>query len=199
MRRRILKRVAGDERGATLLEFALVAPIMLLLILGLGELTYEIYVKAVLTGSMQKAGRDSAIETANTTTIDDRVLAQVRSVAPSAQMIDNSGGKPRRSSYATFGYIQPEPYTDTNRNNVRDSGECFTDYNGNGVWDADPGISGQGGASDYVVYTVTISYRRLFPLVFMGMSNLATTTASTIIKNQPYSNQVVPTPATVCT
>ncbi len=51
-----------SERGATIVEFAIVAPVMLLLIMMMGELCYRHYVQAILTGSMAKAGRDSAIE-----------------------------------------------------------------------------------------------------------------------------------------
>jgi Flp pilus assembly protein TadG len=200
MIRRCVNRIASDDRGATILEFALVAPVMLLMIMGLGEISYEAYVQAVLSGSMQKAGRDSAIQSADTTAIDNKVLAQVQAVAPLATMIANLNGKPRRASYATFGYIQPEPFTDTNSNGIRDAGECYTDYNGNSQWDADPGTTGTGKAGDSVVYTITISYPRLFPLVnSMKWAASATTSATTIIKNQPYATQTVNAPVTICT
>ncbi len=195
-----LHRLVADEGGATILEFALVAPVMLLMIMGLGEMTYETYVQSVLAGSVQKAGRDSAIELADTAAIDDRILAQVKTVAPNATMIANANGKPRRSSYATYGYIQPEPFTDSNGNGIREVGECYTDFNGNNRWDADPGSSGQGNASDSVVYTVTISYPRLFLIANLTKwTSSVTATSTTILKNQPYATQTVGTPASVCT
>lgn len=186
----------ADARGATIVEFALVIPVALLMIMGLGELAYESYVQSVLTGAMQKAGRDSTIQGASllTATIDAAVMAQVNAAAPRAT------GTSSRKSYATFGYIDPEPFTDSNGDGIRESGECFTDINGNGVWDADPGVSGQGGASDAVVYAMTIAYPRLFPLArWLGWGATATATATTILKNQPYASQTASTPATICT
>lgn len=193
---RSARRLLADIRGVTIVEFALVAPVMLLLIMALGELAYEAYVDVVLTGAMQKAGRDSTIQGASSlaTSIDALVMQQVNAAAPRAT------GTSSRKSYSTFGYIDPEPFTDTNGDGIREKGECFTDINGNGVWDADPGISGQGGASDAVVYTMTITYPRLFPLyAWLGWSASATASATTILKNQPYASQTVSTPATVCT
>ena len=190
------RAIAADARGVTIVEFALVAPVMLLMIMGLGELAYEGYVESVLTGAVQKAGRDSTIQgaAAITSTLDAAVMSQVNAAAPRAT------GTSSRKSYATFGYIDPEPFTDTNGDGIREKGECFTDINGNGVWDADPGISGQGGASDAVVYTMTITFPRLFPLYrWLGWGANATMSSTTVLKNQPYASQVVATPATICT
>ena len=62
MRLASLFGIRRDRRGVTVVEFALVAPVMLLMIMGLGELAYEGYVESVLTGAVQKAGRDSTIQ-----------------------------------------------------------------------------------------------------------------------------------------
>ena len=194
MRRLRLRRMGGDARGATIVEFALISPVMCVLIMGLGELAYESYVQSVLDGAMDKAGRDSTIQGANTTTIDSLVLTQVHSVSSTAT------GVSTRKSYSTFGNIAPESFTDTNHNGIRDPGECFTDVNGNGTWDADPGATGQGGASDATVYTMTLTFPRLFPLFgWLGWSANRTITATTILKNQPYATQTNITSATVCT
>lgn len=185
-----------DERGATIIEFALILPAMLTLIMGLSEIAYQIYIKAILTGAVQKAGRDSAIQggAQQTATIDLAVMNVIWKAAGNATYAST------RMSYSQFGYIAPEPFTDANKNGIRDKGECFTDINGNGIWDANPGISGQGGANDVTVYTMTITYPHLFPVArWFGWSAMQTTTASTILKNQPYATQTAATPATICT
>lgn len=188
------RRLAGDERGVTIVEFAIVSPVMCLMIMGLGELAYESYVQAVLDGAMDKAGRDSTIQSASTATIDSLVLDQVHSVASTAS------GTATRKSYSSFGKIAPEPFTDGNGNSIRDSGECFTDVNNNGTWDADPGKTGQGGASDATVYVMTLTFPRLFPLFsWLGWTSTRTITATTILKNQPYATQTNTSSATVCT
>ncbi|MEA1083132.1 TadE/TadG family type IV pilus assembly protein [Sphingomonas sp. CD22] len=197
MRRR-LRTLAADARGATIIEFAMVVPVMLLLIMGLGDIAYQAYLQAVLTGAVQKAGRDGTIQnnaSANAgTTLDQRVMSQVVGVARTAT------GTSSRKSFGQFGYIAAEPFQDNNNNGVYDAAtECFTDVNGNGTRDLDPGIAGQGGANDVVVYTMTVQFSRLFPLAKMiGWPQRATISATTILKNQPYATQAGPTAQLVC-
>ena len=53
-----------------------------------------------------------------------------------------------------------------------------------------PNISSKGGAKDRTLYTVVITYPRFFPLWrFIGASSTTKLTASTILENQPYSDQ----------
>ncbi|MEI5687368.1 MULTISPECIES: TadE/TadG family type IV pilus assembly protein [Sphingomonas] len=190
--------LAADRRGATLVEFAFVVPVMLLLIMGLGDLAYFAYMQATLTGAVQKAGRDGTIQTnASTdagTTLDQRVMSQVNRIAK------NATGTSSRKSFSQFGYIAPEPFSDDNQNGVYDAAtECFTDVNGNGFRDIDPGITGQGGANDAVVYTMTVQFNRIFPIAsLIGWPKRATISASTILKNQPYASQAGTTVQQVC-
>lgn len=193
----LLRQLARDRRGGALVEFAMVFPVMLLLGMGMCEMAYQGYMQAILTGAVQKAGRDSTIEGATTSTIDAAVLQAVKNVNGNAGFVS---GYPTRKSYATFGYISPESFVDTNGNGKRDAGECYTDVNGNSTWDADPGVSGNGGAGDTVLYTASITYTRLFPMsIWMGWSRTATLSASTVLKNQPWAAQASSTPATICT
>jgi hypothetical protein len=194
-----LHRLRVDCRGATIVEFAIVVPVMLLLVMGFAELAYEAYVRSVLAGSVQKAGRDTTIRGASTkiAAIDGRVLSQVQTAAPAAAFAPSS---PTRKSYEKFGYARPEPFTDGNKNGIRDPKECFDDVNANGAWDVDPGANGIGGDSDAVIYTVTINYPRIFPLFAMlGWSGSATATEATVLKNQPYKSQATKTVKAVCT
>jgi Flp pilus assembly protein TadG len=196
--RGLLSRLREDRRGAAIVEFAIVVPVMLLMLMGFAELAYEANVRSVVAGAMQKAGRDTTIRgaTLKTDTIDAGILAQVQTVAPAATYAT----PPSRKSYENFGYISPEPFTDSDGDGVREPGECFTDTNGNGTWDADPGASGIGGDSDAVVYTVTIAYPRILPaFAMLGWSANATVTDSTVLKNQPYKSHATTTPATICT
>ena len=191
-----LHRLHRDARGVTAIEFAFVAPVMCLLLMGLSDLAYQCYVQAMLTGAMQKAGRDSTIQGGGTKTgqIDATVMSWVRSVAGAATYTSS------RKSYAQFGTIRPETYTDSNNNGVYDAAtECFIDINGNNTWDADPGITGQGGANDVVLYKITVTYSRLFPLAaLIGWPSTQQVSASTILKNQPWAAQSSYTAKQVC-
>lgn len=192
----LLARLRRDRRGATIIEFAIVAPVMMLLMMGLGDLLYQVYAQSVLNGAVQKAARDSGIEggAANISTIDGTVQTIARQIAPAATFV------PTRKSYDSFAEVAPEPFTDTNGNGVRNAGECFTDMNSNGSWDADPGSTGQGGASAVTLYTMTMTYRRLFPVAgLFGWPATQTISATTLLKNQPYATQVTTASTTICT
>lgn len=188
------RRLLRNQRGGPVAEFAMVLPAALLLVLGFGDLLYQAYLESVLTGAVQKAGRDSSIQGAATDDIDQKVINAVKAAAPHATFVSS------RDNYDNYSEIGPEPFTDANHNGVRDAGECYSDINANGQWDADAGASGQGGANDVTYYKMTATFPRLFPFAWLiGWSQSVTISATTILKNQPYSTQTVVTPATICT
>lgn len=190
----VLARLRADRRGAAVVEFAIIAPVMMLLLMGLGDLLYQQYAQSILNGAVQKAARDSTLEGADTTTIDTSVSNMVKKIAKNATF------SMTRKSYDTFTEVAPEPFTDSNGNGIRNAGECYTDMNGNSQWDADPGASGNGGASDITLYTVTVTYPHIFPVMgLLGWPSTQTISAKALLKNQPYAVQTVATPATICT
>ena len=204
-----LRTLRGDERGATMIEFAIITPVMLGLIMGLGELSYQGYMQSMLTGAVQKAGRDSTIQGngSQTTQLDAVVIAQLNQLR--SGWTQNCSATPpataptycsTRKSYANFLTVGPEQFVDTAGTGVYDSTrDCFTDVNGNGVWDSDPGVSGQGGANDVTVYSITVTYPRAFPVFgLLGMTKSATLNGSTTLKNQPYATQNAYTPVQIC-
>lgn len=206
-----LRRLARDRRGNTVIEFAIVAPVMIALIMGLLDLGFQVYAQSVLDGAVQKAARDSALQggAQSTSTIDARVLALLNpligSPQPSCATTLPSTRVPAtwcvtRKNYDNFAAIKPEPFSDTNGNGLRDPGECFQDINGNFAWDADPGSTGQGGANDVTLYTFAVTYPRLFPIAAMiGWPAMLRMSSTTILKNQPYASQATTEPKTICT
>ena len=201
------RRIGQDRRGVTVVEFAIISPVMLLLIMGLGDILYQEYAQSILNGALQKAGRDSSIQgnndPATAGVIDGKVISIVGAIMqpPTQACPATTSGTwcSTRKNYDTFAEVAPEPFTDTNTDGICNHGEPFSDENGNGVWDADPGASGQGGANDVALYTMTITYPRLFPVAKMlGVTPTQTITATTLLKNQPYATQKV-TPITTGT
>lgn len=190
------RALLGDETGATLVEFALVLPVLLLTLLGVFEMGYNYYIQAQLHGSIQKAARDSTIETAigNAKDIDAKVARAVHHIVPSAEIAFD------RRSYANFTDVsQPEDFTDIDGNGSCNDGEPFEDANANGTWDEDRGSDGQGGARDAVLYVVTVSYKRAFGMGrLLGMPAMFTTEATTVLRNQPFGDQVVVAAAGNC-
>ncbi len=191
------RRLRGDDRGVAAVEFALIVPVFLVMIMGLCDLAYQAYIQSVLSGAVNMAGRAGTIQGATSNTIDASVLTQVKAAVPSAAF---ASGYPIRKSYNKFGDIQPEPFVDLDGDGVRDTGECYTDVNDNRRWDVDPGNAGQGGGGDAVVYTVSVTYQRLFPLgSWLGWGATQTLTAVTTLKNQPYALQQTMPYSTICT
>lgn len=193
---RVTRRLAADTAGAAVVEFALVAPVFLLLIFGVLEIGHAIYVDAVLHGAVQGAGRSSGLESGHNSQVDiDLSVAEaVRAVVPDATIEFD------RSNYQNFADIgRPEDFSDLNRNGQHDDNECFSDENGNGDWDADVGQSGQGSANDVVVYTVDVSYDSFVPVIeAFGLPAGHRLRASTTLRNQPFSTQPTRQAVQVC-
>jgi Flp pilus assembly protein TadG len=189
MRLRILAR---DEAGAAIVEFALIAPVLVMTLFGLFDLGHGMYTKSLLQGAIEKASRDSTIEGATTGALDARVTVIVSRIAPGSSITFN------RESYTSFTSVgQPEDFVDTNSNSVCDAGETFEDANGNGTWDANQGRTGNGGARDAVLYTVTVHYPRILPIGrLIGQPDTSTMSAITVLRNQPYALQNTPATAT---
>lgn len=182
-----LRLLRHDRNGVAIVEFALAAPVLLIAILGLFDLGHNMYTASVIQGAVQKAARDSTIEGASDkeTTLDQRVTDMVRQIAPGATLDFE------RKSYSTFSDVgKAEDYTDLNDNGTCDDNEPFEDANDNGSWDADMGRAGFGGARDAVLYSVTVTYKRPFPVSsLIGQPDTFTTVARTVLRNQPYGPQ----------
>ncbi len=208
-RPRTVPTLLRDVRGTTILEFAIIAPVMCMMMMGLSDLAYQVYAREILSGSIQKAARDAAIQggAQQTAEIDSRVATTMSDImtTPTASCATNPPAGTfcaTRTSYAMFASAGPEPFDDDNGNNLRDATECYQDMNNNGSWDAvaGTGTSGQGGASDVTLYTISVTYARLFPMAaLLGWSSNATISAQTLLKNQPYASRTEPAVTTRCT
>jgi len=188
--RRLLSRLRRDETGVSAVEFAMISPALFVMLFGLFDLTYNMYTAEMLQGAIQKAARDSTIEGAagDTAKLDAYVTKAVQAVAPHATLTFN------RTSYANFtDAARPEDYTDLNGDGTCNNGEPYEDANNNGDWDA-LGSSGLGGARDAVLYSVTINYKRAFPIAkfIPGQTDDLTLVANTVLRNQPYGQSDSP-------
>ena len=176
----------GDSRGATLVEFAFVAPILVLTILGLFDLGYKSYVASVLQGALHQAARMATVGNKTNAQIDAAVNTRLGSFSRGSTILIT------KKSYSDFtGVKVPEKITsDTVPLNAYNSTDCYEDYNGNGVYDTDRGKSGMGASEDVVNYDISITYPRLFPLTkIMGLPANDTVRGSTVLRNQPYGSR----------
>ncbi|MBO9712034.1 TadE/TadG family type IV pilus assembly protein [Sphingomonas sp.] len=174
------------------MEFAIVAPVMGLVLLGAFDVGHTLYMRAALQGIVQKVARDASLETGLDTTtqsnLDAKVSNQIRALANNATVTIT---RSYFHDYADATSNKFEPWTDTNANGRCDNGEPYEDTNGNKQWDATGSINAnQGGAKDAVVYSVSVSYPRIFPIYnLIGGAQTTVVTAKTILRNQPYGDQ----------
>lgn len=192
MRRRPWRSLLRDTRGAYVVEAAMVLPVLCLFCVGAFDIAHELYMRSTLEGIVQKTGRDSGLETGIDATAqaatDAKVRAQVIALANGAEVTFT------RRFYRTFSQAAAarfENYTDTNANGRCDANEPYVDANNNTTWDADGGDGGQGGAKDKTVYTVRVSYPRMFPLnrFIPAVPARHELSANTVLQNQPYADQ----------
>ncbi|PNU05763.1 TadE/TadG family type IV pilus assembly protein [Novosphingobium guangzhouense] len=184
LRDRIL-RLRAAEQGSAVIEFAVAAPVLLLLLIGIYDMAHRAYLTAILHGAVEEAARQDGLESADNAKADAYVEAMVKRVAPGADV------KFKRLSYYDFADLKrAETWNDKNANGRCDNGEAYTDENRNGKWDADIGTENESGGNDVVLYTATVTYTPVFIVPFMPNStSQRTLTASTVHKNQPYELQ----------
>ena len=193
---RQMRKIHSDESGATIVEFAMVLPVLLIMVIGLFDVGMNLYTTSVVQGTMQKAGRDFSLEAPATrqAAIESFIRDQVKYVAPGAQVTFE------RNAYFDFNDIgKPEIFDDSNGDNICNNNEAFEDANDNGQWDADRGKTGFGGARDAMVLTAVVTYERLFPIdALIGLDEEITIEASTVLRNQPFDDQDKTIPVGQC-
>lgn len=179
---RLLER---DEDGVTVVEFALIAPTFLLLLLGTLDIGQMVYAQSVLNGAVQTAARDASLENGDTAEADQLVEDRVSGIMPGVELASS------RRSYFDFADIErAEQWNDADDNGTCNDGETYTDENANGQWDEEIGVSGNGGANDVVIYTVSATYEPIFKVPFLPEAWEERTLESTAIKkNQPFADQ----------
>lgn len=191
MRRLILAHAATrglgkDERGATALEFALIAPVMLTFFFGIIEVALSLFINSSIESAVFEASRFGVTGgTLPGVTRQDRVLEIVGE--KTYGLVDMDTVVIDTLVYDTFSDIgKPEPFVDDNANAAYDSGEAFSDVNGNGVWDSDMGLAGLGGPSDVVVYQLTYDWGIVTPLMRRVMGDSVEMVSSVAVRNEPF-------------
>ena len=179
-------RLGRDEKGATLVEFAFVAPVLVLTLFGIFDLGYKSYVASVLQGALHEAARLGTVGDKTTAQIDTHINNRLREFSRNATVTIT------HKSYLDFSGVKvPETITsDTAPTGQYNAGDCYQDANGNNQYDTDRGKAGMGNSEDVLHYQITINYPRLFPLTkIMGLSANDMVRSSTVFRNQPYGSR----------
>lgn len=182
-----IRRFRKDEEGATAIEFAIIAPVLLLIMFGIVEFSLAAFTQSVMEGATTLSSR------LGKTGYSEQGLSREDTIRAA---LDNRAGTfldvdritIASKFYGQFDQIgDEEPYIDTNHNLRYDTGETYTDVNGNGHWDADMASQGYGDANDIVVYTVTYPWRVMSPLMKPFFEDgILELRSVAVVKNEPY-------------
>lgn len=191
MRRRPLPRLLADRRGATIVEFGLIALPLTVILLVMADFGYRIMLTSVVEGALQRTARYATIGNRSSSDVDKFLKDQLVSFQNNVTVdID-------KRSYSQFsGVGKDEKFIDSNANGQYDRNvDCYYDDNGNNVWDraATSGRTGLGGSDDLVYYTVTANFPRVVPLTrFLGWAASETVSSNMVLRNQPFGSQAFP-------
>ena len=146
-RKRSGRSLTTDRQGATIVEFAIVAPVLVLILMFLFDMGYYLYARAILGGEVQAAGRASALETASDT---NRALLDASVETAVKNLVGGGTFTFDRLSFKSYGRAQTraEAFVDSNSDNICNNNESFDDAIRNGFRDTDSGVAGLGGAKD---------------------------------------------------
>ena len=175
--------LARDCRASVAVEFAMVLPLLVLLVVGSMELGVALMADASLEMGIRAASRFGITVNPTGVTRKDAIRATVlKYVHPwLRQDSDLVVTEKVYASYAKVG--QDEPYTDTNGNGQWDQGEPFQDLNNNGHWDG--GASSDGGSGAIVVYEARFSRTGGFTGIFTWIGIPALTfDRRTLVQNE---------------
>lgn len=187
-----LRALGRSDRGSSVVEFALLLPVLCLVVMGTLELGYRIYAISVSNGAIRQAARMASTGGFTGPQIDAHVVNQIHKFRRDANV------QIVKKSYSDFtGVGLPEPVTS---GSIASGTYCFDDVNNNGTRDDDMGTSGLGGAEDVIYYEVTATYPTLFKFSekVLKFSPTATVKLNTIVSNEPFAAVVRTPPPNVC-
>jgi hypothetical protein len=185
-----LSAFLGCTSGGSAVEFAILVPVYIMLLIGMFEVAWVMYIQSSMEGALRQGARYGITgQGGSDTARDAAILARLNEFTFGSVTI--TSGMVEKKKYASFSDVGlPEPFTDTvggpNDNNEYDVGETYTDTNNNGQWDEDRGIDGVGNSGEVVRYRIEYTLQPLTGLVeaFTGGLHLS---ATTVVRNEPYA------------
>jgi Flp pilus assembly pilin Flp len=184
-----LRRFARQSEGATIIEFALIFPIVLMITFGIMEISLCMASLVTLEGGLKEASRYgitsqstappdmNLVPTAFKVGNDNRLMTigYILNIN-TLDLIDLNTATVNNKVYSSFSAVKDgEPFTDLNSNGTYDGpgspgvpagGEPYSDMNCNGSRDgAGASGTGVGAAGNIVVYTVNYNWKILTPII----------------------------------
>lgn len=187
----MISRLAFDARGATVVEFAIIMPVLCALLAGGIELGYRSYFTSIVQGALLEASRRATVGDQTGEQIDQIIKDRIATLSATATVKEI-----KKENFYNFTHVgKPEKITyDKNGNGIYDPAtDCFEDANNNGTYDS-VSNAGLGTADDIVRYSVLVEYDNMMPVAgLLGWGTKQVVTASTVLRNQPFTSRAIPT------
>jgi TadE-like protein len=191
----LLSRIRKNQDGTTVLEFAFVAPVFVMMMLGGLDIGYSLYLRTVGAGTLEAAARSASLQGASQAVMEARIRTAMNKLLPKNQRNVPGAVTITQKSYTDYSRVnQPELLvSDVDNDGVLDIGDCWLDEDEDGVFGVNQGRTGLGGSDDAVYFAVTMAIPRLFPMnTVLGWDDTQSVTVKTVIINQPYGAQPIP-------
>jgi len=175
----------GD--GVSVIEFAIIAPVLFLFLIGFIEFAMIAFTNSVLEGATSIGSRIGRTGYNGGMAREDYIRNEIQRL--SGGYLDISRLEINILAYDTFDHVgDEEDYVDANGNGMRDPGESYTDTNGNGQWDADRGIAGPGDRNAVVLYKVSYPWEIFTPVMssIIGDQGIINLTAIATVRNERF-------------
>lgn len=179
---------AKDNRGNAMVEFGLVAPLLLAIIFGIIEFSGIVFAQTLLEGGASQASRFGIIGSTPGGSSRDEAIRDI--IAENAfGIIDADAVRVETLIYESFASVgQAEPFDDANGNGTHDENEGFQDVNGNGEHDDDQGKSGAGNGDEVVLYRLTYDWDIMVPIFRPFFGDQFVLQAATAVRNEPFGS-----------
>lgn len=185
-----MRRLRSDTRGATIVEFAIILPVLCVLLAGGLEIAYRTYLTAMLQSALLDAVRAASVGDKTADQIDALIRTRVGTLSNGAQV--KSIEKDSAFNFSNVGKAE-KITSDTDPIGTYNVGDCYEDANNNGTYDTSLN-TGMGTADDIIRLRVTVDYPNIMPVnKLMGWSARQQIYASTVLRNQPFTSRAQPT------
>ena len=181
-----IKELTRRDEGSTMVEFALIAPLLATILIAIVEFGTIMFSSILMESGLRDASRFGITgrEVAGMTRLENIVqVISDRTIG----LIDMDAASIDIMVYPSFSQAgSGEDYVDGNANGSYDVGETFTDSNASGTWDSDIGVAGAGGAGDIVLYRISYDWPILTPFAstFIGTDGAFQLRASIAVRNE---------------
>lgn len=173
--------------GNAAVEFALILPVFLLVLVGAIEFAISMFVGGMLESAVLTSARYGMTGAVSGGVSREQAIRN-RITARTLGFVDGNATDIQTYVFPSFSAIvAPEPFIDLNGNHHYDPGEPFSDLNHDGAWTAGGGKAGVGEACEVVLYVVSYQMRSVTGLLQPFISRIRHY-ASVAVRNEPYAD-----------